>query len=76
MRGADKREQLDESYSKMSASKRARIEHQQQGGVLTKLFESPLCLIRRMWSNISQPNELEEQLEHSPDCENAKTKQF
>ena len=43
--------QLEESCLKLSASKRAKIDHQQQnGGVLTKLFESPLCFIRRGFS--------------------------
>lgn len=47
---------FEQSNLKLSASKRAKIDHKQDG-ILTKLFESPLGLIRRMWTNISAPNE-------------------
>lgn len=47
---------FEQSNLKLSASKRAKIDHKQDG-IFTKLFESPLGLIRRMWTNISGPHE-------------------
>lgn len=51
---------LDQSNLKLSASKRAKIENYNNNsqhkkdsgseGILTKFFESPLGMIRRMWS--------------------------
>jgi len=47
---------LDQGNMKLSASKRAKTENynnkENNGseGILTKLFESPLGMIRRMWS--------------------------